>query len=312
MNRSHQRQASAWHALPCAAPTSASPAAARPEPPRYTLGMADEAQTGIRDLERELSELKARMDELAEAPAEGAWKTWITAAGTASVTLLAFLIPSLQDQWDRHAQRADVEEYREVARTLMRGRRYHDAEQALERAVELSGAARPELERERLLAKTAQVNTDLSWGGKIDDESLEESDFSVLEVMLARAGLHPERAWTLNNHAVFLAHRGQPLRAAELLEEAVVEAPADARIRVTLGNVRWDLGELPAAAQAYGAALKLQPDQVTAHYNLALLHEEQGDLPAARHELQRVLALQPEDAAREELERISEGSPERT
>jgi tetratricopeptide (TPR) repeat protein len=260
----------------------------------------------------ELRELKEQVAALSEAPAESAWKTWVAAAGTASVTLLAFLIPSVQDQWDRHTQRADVEEYREVARELMQARKYHDAEQALERAVELSGTARPELERERLQAKTEQVNTDLDWGGKIDDESLEESDFSVLEVMLARAGQHADRAWALNNHAVFLAHHGQTPRAAALLEQAVREAPGDARIRVTLGNVRWDLGDLTAAAQAYAAALQLQPDQATAHYNLGLLREQQGDLPAARRELQRVLALQPGDAAREELERLSDGSPEST
>jgi Flp pilus assembly protein TadD len=127
--------------------------------------------------------------------------------------------------------------------------------------------------------------------------------------MQTRAGEHAAHAWTLNNHAVFLAHHKQTARALTLLTRAQAEAPHDARIQVTIGNVRWDLGDLDAARAAYRRALAVSPDEVTAHYNLALLHEEQGDVAAARGELERVLVLQPQDAAREDLTRLSQDSP---
>lgn len=255
----------------------------------------------------EIEELKERVAELAEEreSSERSWKTWFAAAGTASVTLLAFLIPSIQEQWDRLSARTAIEDYREVAHSLMDQRKFHDAEQTLARAIELADEPRLDLERERLVAKTNQVNADPSWSGKIDDE-LEESDFSVLEAMQARAGEHAARGWTLNNHAVFLANHGQAQRALACALEAVHEAPRDSRILVTLGNVRWDLGQLDDATRAYRDALAAKPDDLIAHYNLGLLYEERGQTEAARDELHRVLALNPADGARDDLARIDD------
>lgn len=259
----------------------------------------------------EIEELKARVAELADETesSERSWKTWIAAAGTASVTLLAFLIPSIQEQWDRLNQRAAIEDYREVARSLMDQHKFHDAEQTLARAIELADEPRLDLERERLVAKTNQVNADPAWSGAIDDE-LEETDFSVLETMQARAGEHAARAWTLNNHAVFLANHHQAQRALACALEAVREAPRDSRIQVTLGNVRWDLGQLDDAARAYHDALTTKPDDLIAHYNLGLLYEERGQTEAARGELQRVLALNPSDAASDDLARLDDAAEE--
>ena len=255
----------------------------------------------------EIEELKERVAELAEEreASESSWKTWFAAAGTASVTLLAFLIPSVQEQWDRLHQRAAIEDYREVAHSLMDQHKFHDAEQTLARAIELADEPRLDLERERLVAKTNQVNADPAWSGRIDDE-LEESDFSVLEAMQARAGEHAARAWTLNNHAVFLSNHGQAQRALACALEALREAPRDSRVEVTLGNVRWDLGQLEDAARAYRDALTAKPDDLIAHYNLGLLYEERGETDAARDELHRVLALNPGDAARDDLARLDD------
>src|ERR1700759_5229087 len=136
----------------------------------------------------ELAELRAEVAALSEAQdgTERSWKTWIAAAGTASVTLLAFLIPSVQEQWDRLHQRAAFEEYREIAHELMSQRRFHAAEQTLAHALELAAEPRLDLERERLIAKTSEVNSDPAWSGSIED-GLEESGFSLLGGMQAGA-----------------------------------------------------------------------------------------------------------------------------
>jgi tetratricopeptide (TPR) repeat protein len=167
------------------------------------------------------------------------------------------------------------------------------------------------VEQERLVAKTERVNTDPQWSGKLDD-ALAESDFLTLEALQARTGDLPARAWTLNNHAVFIASHGEPQRALPLVEQAVAQAPDDARIQVTLGNVRWDLDQLDAAKSAYLAALVRDPNNVSAHFNLALVYETLGKTSAAIDELERVLELHPDEAAREVIRRLQRLRGERS
>jgi tetratricopeptide (TPR) repeat protein len=254
---------------------------------------------------RGLDALQAQVEQLQQeaGASHGAWKRWLAAGGTASVTLLAFLVPSIQEQWDRMKQTAAVEEYRGVARELMRDAHYHEAEQVLAQAVDLASELRPDLERERLTAKTEQVNADPNWSGKIHPD-LSEGDFVVLEGMTAHAHDLRGQSWAINNHAVFLANRGQLQRALQLAQQATRVQPADSRLRVTLGNILWDLGELDAAKRAYGVALQRDPRSVQAHYNLGLLYESTGNPVAAAQELRRVLALHPDDQASEDLDRI--------
>jgi tetratricopeptide (TPR) repeat protein len=262
----------------------------------------------------EIDQLKVEVAALRaeQAAANGSsWKAWFAAASTATVTLLAFLIPSVQEQWDRLQQRGAIETYRDTAHELMKQSRFHAAEEAFARALELSTGPRLDIERERLVAKTAQVNSDPAWSGRIDD-SVEENDFLLLETMQAQAHDPLAQSWTLNNHAVFLANHGDAQRARALAERAAQQAPKDARPRVTLGNVLWDLGDLQAAQRAYSEALALNPDDVNAHYNLALLYEALGKVDAAVAELRRVVGLRADDAAREDLQRIEACAAEHT
>jgi tetratricopeptide (TPR) repeat protein len=271
-------------------------------------------QPTLADAFREIERLQLEVDELtAQAEASestGRWARWLTAAGTASVTLLAFLIPSVQEQWDRVRQKAAIEEYREVAHALLGKSHYHEAEQLLDRAIEASTETRPDLDRERLLAKTGGVNADPAWSGKISDE-LSEEDFVTLEAMLERAHDQPALSWTHNNHAVFLAAHGQRAQALEQAQRAVRLQPTDARPYVTLGNLQWDEGSLATARRSYESALVRDANNLRAHYDLGILLESMGDVRAASRELQRVLALDPADAARDDLARVEAAVAER-
>jgi tetratricopeptide (TPR) repeat protein len=272
-----------------------------------------EPVTEVEALARELEAVKRELDEWREQADEEktSWKTWFAAASTASVTLLAFLIPSVQEQWDRLHRQQAVEEYRAVARDLQKAAKYHEAADVLGRALELSEEPRLDVELEQLVAKTAQVNSDPNWRGKIDPD-LSEGDFALLEAMEARAKDGAAQAWALNNHAVFVANQGDPKRALELAQRAAALAPTDARIQVTLGNLHWDLGKLELATRAYEAALSRDPNNVAAHYNLARLCEDRGDLQRAGTEFERVISLRPEDTARGDLERVRAQVAERS
>lgn len=85
-----------------------------------------------------------------------------------------------------------------------------------------------------------------------------------------------------------LAEARVALRAAE----ASHPTPAQAYLaRLFLGDVEADDGQLAAAAEAYAAAVAIQPDCQSARLALSRSRLEQGNGAAARGELQKALAL---------------------
>ena len=69
--------------------------------------------------------------------AEADWsrvRTFLAGASSAVVVLLAFLIPSLQDQWDRRQTRIAVDRYVAVGERLLKEDHFESAEQSFERA----------------------------------------------------------------------------------------------------------------------------------------------------------------------------------
>jgi hypothetical protein len=104
---------------------------------------------------------------------------WLAGAASAFVTVLAFFLPSLQDQWDRWQSRQVIQRYVELGRDFMHEGRFKIAEETFAKAFELSESRRLDIEEERLAAKVARVNEDPAWG-ETNPEGLEESDFLYL------------------------------------------------------------------------------------------------------------------------------------
>src|SRR5512144_299552 len=123
---------------------------------------------------------------------------WIAGAASASVTVLAFFLPSLQEQWDRWRARGVVERYVQVGRSFMEQSRYGLAEQAFARAFELSENQRLDIEVLRLEARVEQVNVDPQWG-RANPKALRESDFLYLVELQRGAGDARARAATLSS-----------------------------------------------------------------------------------------------------------------
>jgi tetratricopeptide (TPR) repeat protein len=132
-----------------------------------------------------------------------------------AVTVLAFFLPSLQEQWDRYETRKVIDRYVEIGRTLMAEARYEQAEQAFSKALELSENKRLDIEEERLKARVERVNADPTWA-TANPEGLEESDFLYLLAFQDPKSHPAERAATLTAYGAFLAgaRRGHDARAA--------------------------------------------------------------------------------------------------
>ena len=77
---------------------------------------------------------------------------FVAGASSTLVVLLAFLIPSLQEQWNQYQSRRVLERHVELGRAFMREGKYALAEKSFAKAFELSESKRLDIEEERLKA----------------------------------------------------------------------------------------------------------------------------------------------------------------
>ncbi len=105
----------------------------------------------------------------------------------------------------------------------------------------------------------------------------------------------PER---LLEVAAGLSLHGLGAEAVALLEDASRRAPEDPSILVNLGVLRASGGDLDGAAEAYRAAIRLDPDRALAHLDLGLaLLADEATRDLGVLELERAVALDPALAA---------------
>ncbi len=112
----------------------------------------------------------------------------------------------------------------------------------------------------------------------------------------ARLAANPDDDQALNARAVARMRLGRYAEAQADLRRAITLKPAAAEYQANLGYVFWKLGRADEAVTAERAALKLDPQNTTAHYQLGrflLRLGEPKDLGEAISELRRALDLDP-------------------
>ncbi len=222
------------------------------------------------------------------------WRPFMAGFSSASVVLLAFLVPSLQDQWDRYRLRTAVDRYVEIGRSLMDAGHYESAEGAFNRAVELSGNQRLDLIEDQTRARVMRIYDDPRWRGDVHDE-VREADFVYLLALETGASTVRRRTSTLTAYGAFLAGQNRWQQAEEVLKEAITLSPASADAHIHLGNLFDDVGKQAEAEAEYRRAIELDAKEPNAHYNLGLLLAETARQAAAAEEFKLALGLRPED-----------------
>ena len=219
-------------------------------------------------------------------------------AGLASgaVVLLAFLLPSLQEQWERHEINTAVERYAGVARSLMQSAHYASAEQTFGRALELAGTKRLDLLEGQLKARVMRIYDTPQWRAT-DDEDITEGDFVyLLEVETATEHVR-DRASTLAAYGAYLAGLNRLDDAERAFKESIQLDSTAEEPHIHLGNLYDDLNKTAAAEAEYRRAIELNPREPNARYNLGLLLAATARTELAEFELRQSVALEPNDSA---------------
>ena len=222
-------------------------------------------------------------------------KLWpfMAGLGSASVMLLAFLLPSIQDQWDRYQSRIVIEKYEELGNDFFEEEKYELAEKAYEKAYELSENKRLDIEVKRLNARVNRIGADPTWGAKPPEE-IEDIDFQFLLKMI-KNDEKVDRVAILNSYGVYLAGLSRTKDAKIIFEEAIKLDSSDATTYINKGNLYDQLKQKNKAELAYKKAITLDEVNSWAHYNLGLLYEEQEKFEDAKSEFEKVLNIEPED-----------------
>lgn len=224
-------------------------------------------------------------------------KIWPFLAGVSSalVMILAFFIPSLQDQWDRHQSRKIINQYESLGNDFYEEERFDMAEQAYEKAFDLSDNKRLDIEIKRLTARINQVNMNPKWNDTIP-EGLEEIDFQYVLHLQKGKEKEKERVGTLNSYGIFLVASQKTKEAEAAFKEAIQLDSVDVLAYVNLGNLYDQQGKKTDAMKNYLKAISLDKDNARAHYNLGLLYEEQGKMEEAKNEFAASLKADSTDA----------------
>ncbi|MBS1543978.1 MAG: tetratricopeptide repeat protein [Bacteroidetes bacterium] len=233
------------------------------------------------------------------------WPVIVSLSG-AVVMILAFFIPSLQEQWDRYQARKVIQEYEQLGDEFMDEDRYQMAEEAYAKAFELSELKRLDIEMKRLNARVNRIHENPEWDSELPDD-LKEVDFQYLLHLQKKKNLTDDRFHTLNSYGIYLAAFDRYEEAHKAFDEALALRPNDALTWVNLGNLYDQERNLEQAQNAYKKALALEPDNPRAHYNLGLLYAAEHLKEEARSEFEKVLKLDPADSdAVEQLRLLGE------
>jgi len=271
----------------------------------------DEASEGARDGRRAVDAIvadpalkqrlvDALLEELEQKERQHLWndriKPFLAGLSSAAVILLAFLIPSVQELWDRYETRSAIDVYAGIGRRLTDDGKYTAAEEPFDRALELAGSQRVDLFEAKMKARVGRIAENPTWRGEAPEE-LKESDFLYLLELDRASGKAKERAATLTGYGASLAGTERWQEAESRLREAIDLDPASSDAHVNLANVLADLRNPRDAEAEYRRAVELDAGNAIAHYDLGVQLAENGRHAEAETEFRAYTALVPEDAA---------------
>lgn len=234
---------------------------------------------------------------------------FLAGLSSAAVVLFAFLIPSMQDQYDRYQSRKVINQYETLGDDFFKEERYTMAEAAYAKGYELSESKRLDIEVKRMNATVNRINENEDWG-KTPPEDMDEIDYQYLLHFQKGEQETENRFYTLNSYGRYLAAQKKYTEAKAVLDEAVKLRPKEAFTYIHLGNLYDQQQKETEAEKMYLKAISLDPDDGRAHYNLGLLYQGQQKLKEAEQQFYKSTQLDSTDTdARNQYQQLKEELP---
>ena len=172
-------------------------------------------------------------------------RSFLAGLASGAVLVLAFLVPSVQEQWNLWRSGRVIDQFARIGHQLLAKGQFAAAERAFDKAVEMSEGRRLDLIEAQLQAHVQRVNENPEWRGAVP-EDLSDGDFLYL-LEMQRGAVARARACRDARGVRRLARerRQRPVEASKRLDEALTLDPTNAAAHVNLGNLRDDRGDSP-------------------------------------------------------------------
>jgi protein O-mannosyl-transferase len=157
----------------------------------------------------------------------------------------------------------------------------------------------------RALASTMAVQPRIQYGSfLLRHHHLKEALQTVDEAFF----LEPGNADVFNLLGAIMSDAHQYQRAEDAFQMARALDRHSPNADINLGHLATLRGDLAAAASSCRRALRIQPNDVCTHYQLAVIHWKRNELELAKQELDSALLLAPNSSViRETAERVRRG-----
>lgn len=238
---------------------------------------------------------------------KGVFFSLISSAGSFLVIMVAFLIPSFEEQYDRYKSHEVLDEYVKIGHRLYDKQHYTEAEKIFERAFELSGNQRLDVEKMRVRSRVFKIYEKDEWSDT-QIEELAEGDFLFL---MEETNDKKELSTLKSALGTYLSLNQENARGLQMLEEARKLDPHNLIALVNLGNAYADNNEFQKAEALYKEALKLDPKYYEAIYNLGVLYYNERDCHLALPYLMRAQKIHVHPEFYSEFKSCLEKGPEK-
>lgn len=218
------------------------------------------------------------------------WVVWsiLSSLSSAAVVIFAFLLPAYQEQKDRAKIDEVITKYEQVGKGFYKKGLYSEAEKIFERAFEISGNSRYDLELLRIKSRIFKVHEIEEWK-RSKFEGIEEGDFLFL---IETASSEKEKSEYLEAYGTYLFLGGQRKKAIGIFQRSISSNSKNIMAHINLGNAYDDLKQKQEAKTEYEKALAINPASYEALYNLGAWYYERNDCQNVRKYVDRISTKQ--------------------
>ena len=133
----------------------------------------------------------------------------------------------------------------------------------------------------------------MSYYNLLGEYSLENEKTEKAALCFAGVSAYDESGKWDSTLAYICHAKGLTKEALEYYKKAAAKGAATPSLYVNMGAIQLSDGQIEPARTSYLTAISIAPDDIQAHYNLAVLYWKQSNWPEVVKEFRKVIELDP-------------------